>query len=182
MNYGLISNWVEPRVRSAYGGAREITTVRTLLAVFVALTVLGCSDPPGSPGPALAFTLSASPNSITGAPCGGCGAGSTDRESQTTITIRETGGAAGNVTAMAMTLRENGTNVVITQGEFDAAGITQMVGTTQLPASGTLNVPCMIHYPLAQQGKAATLTCTVRVRDSRGATVTNEIGVPVSAT
>jgi hypothetical protein len=156
--------------------------VRTPLAVVIAFTALACGNSPGGPDPVLAFTLTATPSPIVGAACTGCGAGSTDRESRTTIAIRETGGATGNVTAMAMTLRENGTNAVIAQGEFDAAGITQMVGTTQLPAAGTLNVPCMIHYPLAQQGKVATLTCTVRVRDSRGATVTNEIAVPVSAT
>jgi hypothetical protein len=145
------------------------------------VAALGCGRTPISPEATLAFSLSATPAAIAGALCTGCGAGSTDRESKTTISIRETGGAAGTVSSIAMVLRDSA-NAVITQGEFDAGGVASLAGTSRVAAGGTLNVLCGVHYPAAQQGKAATLTYTVRVTDDRGNVVTHDLVVTVSAT
>jgi hypothetical protein len=145
------------------------------------LAALGCGGTTTSPDATLAFSLSASPAAVAGALCTGCGAGSTDRESKTTIAIRETGGAAGTVTSIAMVLRDSA-NAVITQGEFDSGGVASLAGTSRLAANGTLNVLCGVHYPAAQQGKAATLTYTVRVTDDRGNVVTHDLAVTVNAT
>lgn len=155
---------------------------RLLIAAAIAAGA-GCGTAsPTAPTATLAFTLSASPNSITGVLCAGCGAGSTDRESKTTIAIAETGGAAGTVTSIAMVLRENGSNLVIAQGEFDAAAVTQLAGSNHVAARGTLNVTCGVHYAASEQGKAATLTYTVRVVDDRGNTVTHDVVVAVTTT
>lgn len=149
------------------------------------LAALGCggtsSGGPTTPTATLAFSLSAATGSIAGAVCTGCGAGSTDRESKTTITIRETGGAAGTVTSVAMVLRD-GASAVITQGEFDGAAVTSLAGSNRVAASGSLNVLCGVHYPAAQQGKTGTLTYTVRVTDDRGNVVSHDLVVTVSAT
>jgi len=134
-----------------------------------------------TPTRTLDFSLTASPNPTTGALCTGCGAGSTERESLSTITIRETGGAGGTVTSIAMVLRESGTNALITQGEFDAAAVASLAGSNRVEANGTLAVRCGVHYPPSQQGKAATLTYAVRVTDDRGNSVSHDIIVGVTA-
>lgn len=154
--------------------------VRTLVTI-AALATLACGRS-ASPSATLAFSLTASPSPTSGGLCAGCGAGSTERESKTTITIRETGGVAGTVTSIAMVLREDGTNAVITQGEFDAAAVAQMAGTNRLAANGTLAVLCGVHYPPAQQGRVATLTYTVQVRDDRGTLLTRDIAVSITST
>jgi hypothetical protein len=156
--------------------------VAGLVIVITALSGAGCGEPPTGPFATLDFTLTANPNPATGALGTSCGPLVGERESKTTITIRETGGAAGTVTSVAMVLRENGSNAVIAQGEFDGAGIAQLAGTNRVTANGTLNVLCGVHYPPAQQGKAATLTYTVRVTDDRGSVASREIVVSITAT
>lgn len=150
-----------------------------LVLACAASILSGCS--PSSPSPTLAFSVTASPNPISGALCTGCGPASTDREAATTLTIRETGGAVGTLTSIAMTLRNTATGAVIAQGEFTAAA-AQAAGVSQLPANGTLNVSLGVHYPGSEQGRAATFTCSIRITDSRGTVVTQEIAVPVSST
>jgi hypothetical protein len=155
-------------------------------AKWAAVTILAggtaCGGSPPGPSPTLDFTLSASPNPITGTACAGCGSGSTDRESATTLTIRETGGVAGTVTAIGMVLRETGSNATIAQGEFNSAAIVQLAGSNRVAANGAIAVPCGVHYPAAQQGRSGTLTFTVRVIDERGNVTTRELAVAVSAT
>lgn len=156
-----------------------------VVALFVAIAGIGCgggtSGGPTTPTATLAFSLTAATGSIAGALCTGCGAGSTEREAKTTITIRETGGAAGTVTSIAMVLRDSA-NAVIAQGEFDGAAVTSLAGSNRVAANGSLNVLCGVHYPATQQGKAGTLTYTVRVTDDRGNVVSHDLVVTVSAT
>jgi len=154
--------------------------VRMFVVLLVAAAVSNCGSNPGGPGSILAFTVTASPNPIAGVLCTGCGAGSTDREAATTLTIRETGGAAGTVTLITLTLRNTATGAVLAQGEINAAAIAAS-GSTRVPASGTLDVRVGVHYPGSEQGPAGTLTCVVRVIDDSGTAVTQQIVVPVSA-
>jgi hypothetical protein len=123
------------------------------------------------------IAVSASPSPIAGGLCTGCGAGSTDRESLTTLAIQETAGLGAAVTSIDMTLREPSTNAVITSGSFDGAAVTQLAGSNRIPARGTLNVRCGVHYPAAQGGKAAVLTYVIRVTDDRGNQVSQTIAV-----
>jgi hypothetical protein len=161
-----------------------IMLLATRVRLFVALMVLvsvtaNCS--PNSPSPILAFNVTASPNPIVGVVCAGCGAGSTDREAATTLSIRETGGASGTVTSILMILRNTATAAVVAQGELTAAAIAQTPGSGQLAANGTVGIQVGVHYPSSEQGRAGALTLTVRVTDSRGTVATQEILVPVSA-
>jgi hypothetical protein len=145
-------------------------------AAALAAVLAGCgSEPPTSPS--IAITVSANPAQITGGVCAGCGAGSTDREAVTRLQIQETAGVAGTVTLIDMSLREQGTNAVIGAGSFDSGGVAQLAGSSRVPARGTLNVPCGVHYPAAQAGKSAILTYTVRVTDDRGNQATQTIAV-----
>jgi hypothetical protein len=155
---------------------RSPGTAPTLILIAA---MVGCGSPsPASPTPAsAAIAVSASPSPIVGGLCGGCGAGSTEREALTTLAIQETAGVAGAVTLIDMTLREQGTNVVIASGSFDGGGVTQLAGTNRLPARGALNVRCGVHYPPAQAGKAAVLTYVIRVTDDRGNQVSQSIAV-----
>jgi hypothetical protein len=154
------------------------------LSLLVPLTVLAsatanCS--PNTPSPILAFALTASPNPIVGVLCTGCGAGSTDREAATTLSIRETGGGSGTVTSILMILRNTATGAVVAQGELTAAAIAQIPGSRQLAANSTVGIQVGVHYPSSEQGRLGALTLTVRVTDSRGTVATQEIVVPVSA-
>lgn len=164
----------------------KLSSVRTTLFLGTLLAA-GCgggspSGPTGAPAPA-ALTLTANPNPIAGGACRGCGPTSTDREAVTGLTIRETAGVGGTVTAIAMSLRDAGTNSVIASGEFDGAAVVALAGSSHVPAGGTLVVPSVgVHYPRDQAGRSATLTYTVRVTDDRGNTVSRDLAVPVSAT
>ena len=151
--------------------------ILSFIATSVAIVACG-SGSPASPTPSsAAITLSASPSPISGGLCAGCGAGSTDRESLTTLTIQDTAGVGAVVTSIEMTLREQSTNVVMTSGSFDAAAVTQLAGSNRIPARGALNVRCGVHYPAAEGGKAAVLTYVVRVTDDRGNQVSQTIAV-----
>ena len=153
--------------------------MRTLgysLVVALAGTVAACGgDPPTAPS--IAITVSANPAQISGALCTGCGAGSTDREALTTLQIQETAGAAGTVTSIEMSLREQGANAVIASGSFDSAAVAQLAGSSRVPARGALNVRCGVHYPAAQAGRSAILTYTVRVTDDRGNQASQTVAV-----
>ena len=154
-------------------------TIGRVTALLSTAAIIACgSGSPSSPSPpSAAITVSASPSPIAGGPCTGCGAGSTDREALTTLAIQETGGVGGAVTLIDMSLREQGTNVVIGAGSFDGAAVTQLAGSNRLTARGTLNVRCGVHYAGAQAGKAAMLTYVIRVTDDRGNQVSQSIAV-----
>lgn len=154
------------------------------LGVLVASGCGGSSPSGPTVGPRqAAITLTASPNPIVGGPCGGCGAGSADREALTGLTIRETAGVGGTVVAIAMSLRDAGTAALIASGEFDAAAVGTLAGSSRIPAGGGLVVPSVgVHYPRDQRGRSGTLTFTVRMTDDRGNEVLQELAVPVSAT
>jgi hypothetical protein len=153
-------------------------TLGYVLAAGIAASVAACgSGSPSSPTPVIVITVTANPAQITGAPCTGCGAGSTDREAATTLQIQETAGVAGTVTLIDMSLREQGTNVVIAAGSFESGGITQLAGSNRVPARGSLSVRCGVHYPAGQAGKSAILTYTVRVSDGGGNQVSQTIAV-----
>ena len=156
--------------------------LRLTLPAAALAALFACKKTPATPTRTIEFTLTATPNPTVGALCTGCGAGSTERESLSTITIRETGGAGGTVTSIAIALRESGTNTLITQGEFDASAVTSLAGSNRVAANGSLAVRCGVHYPPAQQGKAATLTYTVRVTDDRGNSVSHDLVVTVTTT
>jgi hypothetical protein len=145
--------------------------------VLVLFVVPGCGTT--GPSPALAFTVTANPSPASGGLCTGCGAGSTEREVLTTLTLRETGGGTGSVTSIALVLRENGTNAVLAQGEFDAAAVTQLAGSNRLTANGTLAIPIGVHYGPGHQGKVATWAFTIRLTDGQGRVVSEDITVPV---
>ena len=157
---------------------RSRLLVRLVLPI-VLIVVAGCG--PTGPSPALTFTVTANPTSVNGGICTGCGAGSTEREVRTTLTVRETGGATGTVTSIALALRENGSNALLAQGEFDAAAVTQLAGSNRLSANGTLAIPVGMHYAPAHQGKVATWTFTIRVTDSQGRVVSQDIAVAVTS-
>jgi len=146
-------------------------------ALIAALAGCGSSGGSNGPTPTIAIAVTATPSPINGTLCAGCGAGSTDREATTTLAIRETAGAAGTVTQIEMTLRENGTNAVIASGSFESGGIAQLAGSNRLQPRGTLNVPCGVHYAAGQGGKSAVLTYIVHVTDDRGTQITQTLAV-----
>jgi len=155
--------------------------MRIVLACAIVTAAAGCGSSGTPTGPSSAsVTVTANPSQVTGAPCTGCGAASTDREVLTTLSIQETAGVGGNVTAIEMTLRETATGAVITSGSFDAGAVTQLAGSSRVPAHGTLSVRCGVHYPAAQAGRAAALTYVIRVTDDRGNQLSQT--VTVSAT
>jgi hypothetical protein len=157
------------------------------MGMVVALTGAACgssgSSSAPSPGSA-AISVTATPSTIAGRVCAGCGAQSTDREAVTQLTIQETGGVAATVTAIGVALRENGTNAPIGGGgEFDSAAIVSFAGTSRLGAGGSLVIRDIgVHYPSQQAGKAGTLTFSVRIRDDSGNTVSRDLAVAVSVT
>ena len=110
------------------------------------LVIPACGSPSAPTVTQAVITVTANPSSIAGAPCTGCGPGSTDLETVTTITIQETAGVAASVTQIEMTLRETGTAAVIASGSFDSGGITQLAGSNRVPARGRLDVRCGVHY------------------------------------
>lgn len=154
--------------------------VRYVMCVALAGAAAACGGTPG-PSPVIAVTVTANPAQVAGVPCAGCGAGSTDREAETTLVIRETGGASGTVTQIEISLREQGTNAVLASGAFDAAAVTQLAGSNRVPARGTLSVRCGVHYPAEHAGKPAILTYTVRVTDERGNAASSIVTVTVTA-
>src|SRR5256885_13505567 len=130
---------------------------RALITLTLTTTLTAC----GSSGPtaptdtsSAAVTLSASPNPATSSVCSGCGAGSTDREVQTTLTVQETAGGALTITGVDMTLRDQATTGVIASGTFDGSALVQLSGTSKVVARGTLTIRCSVHYPAAQVGRA----------------------------
>ena len=152
-------------------------------ATAIVLTAgLGACGSPAGPGggSAAAIAVTATPATIAGAPCAGCGAGSTDREAVTTLSIQETAGVAATVTAIEMTLREQGTNAVIASGSFDSAAVAQLAGSNRIAARGALNVRCGVHYAADQAGKSAVLTYVVRVTDEKGNQVSQALAVPAT--
>ena len=152
--------------------------MRTLITVLTIATATACGSPPTGPSSA-AITVTAAPSQVTGALCAGCGAGSTDREVEATLTIRETAGLAGGVTTIEMSLRDTA-GTLIASGAFDAGAVAVLAGSSRVPAGGTLTVRCGVHYPAAQAGRSATLTFLVRVTDDRGNQLSQT--VTVSAT
>jgi hypothetical protein len=151
-----------------------------LLTTLAAATACG-STPGPTPTPAV-IDVTASPASIAGTTCTGCGAGSTERQAVTTLTIRETAGTGGTITSIAMTLRETGANTVVAQGEFDQSAVTQIAGSARLPGAGSLTAPNVgPHYPPSFAGRAGTLTFTVRMRDDRGNDLTRDVTVAVTS-
>lgn len=140
-----------------------------LLGVAAGAAACGSGTPEGPTVTVAVFTVSANPSQVAGIVCTRCGAGSTDRESVTTLTIQEIAGVAGVVTLIDMTLREAGTNAVIAAGSFDGAAVTQLAGTNRIAARGSLNVQQVgVHYAADQGGKSAVLTYIVRFTDDRG--------------
>jgi hypothetical protein len=154
-------------------------TFGCVMALVLTTGVAACgSGSPAGPGASSAvIAVTATPSPITGAPCTGCGAGSTDREAATTLAIQETAGVAATVTAIEMTLREQGTNAVIASGSFESAAIGQLAGSNRVAGRGTLTVHCGVHYPVGQGGKAAVLTYVVRVTDDKGNQVAQTLAV-----
>ncbi|HSS22654.1 MAG TPA: DUF4214 domain-containing protein [Pyrinomonadaceae bacterium] len=125
--------------------------------------------------------LAANPNPIAGRVCTGCGAGSTDRESVTNLTIHEVGGVGGTITSIAMELRENGTNTLLAGGSFDGDAVGFFTGTNRLQANATLIAQEVgVHYAQGLGGRAATLTFTVFVTDDLGNHVTQTLSVPAT--
>ena len=163
--------------RVMIGGIRALVFVSTF-------TVCGHSSPPGGPtATAAAIELSANPNPIVSRVCTACGAGSTDREAVTQLTIREVNGIAATVTAIAMSLRDTAAGATIAAGEFDESAVASLAGSARLSASGTLTARDVgVHYATAQAGRAATLTYTVRIRDDRGNITARDLAVPVPST
>jgi hypothetical protein len=151
--------------------------IGALLSTLLTTAVASCGSPPGPTPQSAAISVSANPSTISGALCTGCGAGSTDREALTTLVIQETGGVAASVTSIEMTLREAGTNAVITSGSFEGPGVAQLAGTNRIAARGSLNVRTGVHYPAEQAGRSAVLTYIVRVTDDRGNQLSQTIAV-----
>ena len=159
----------------------EVLTTTTILVALLA-GACGSKAPTGPGNTPATIALSASPNPMAGALCTGCGTGSTDRESKTTVTVKESAGVAGTITSIDMVLRANAGSTIIAQGSFDSAGVTSLAGTARVAANGSLNVLCGVHYAASAAGQAATLTYTVRFTDDHGNALTQVIAVPVSAT
>jgi len=140
------------------------------VGVAAIAVAVGCG---GTTGPTSAVvTVSASPPQS--AVCTGCGAGSTDREVTTTLTIQETAGVAATVTAIEMALRDQG-NAVIASGT-----ITPLAGSNRVPARGTLSVPAGVHYGAAQAGRPGIISYTIRVSDERGNQLSQVVTAPVT--
>jgi Domain of unknown function (DUF4214) len=126
-----------------------------------------------------AITLSANPDPISDRLCTGCGAGSTDREAVTDLTIQETNGVAGTVTSVALTLLANGSNAVIASGQFD--GVAFFAGSNRLLANGSLVAHDIgVHFPQSFTGTPSTLTYTVRVTDDNGNHLSRALSVQVN--
>jgi hypothetical protein len=155
-------------------------TVRRMLPMAALLCALACSHSPTTPASA-AIDVRANPASTAGGPCSGCGTGSTDRESQTTLTIQETAGIGGDITSIAMVLTTAG-GQTIAQGAFDAAAVASLAGTAHIAANGSLSVTCGVHYAASSAGAAATLTYTVRFKDEHGNQLSHDLSVPVNPT
>jgi len=152
-----------------------------VLTVTTAIAACGSGSPP-SPGAAAVIAVTAAPSTIAGALCTGCGAGSTDREAATTLTVQESAGVSATVTAIEMTLREQGTNAVIASGSFEGAAVTQLAGSNRVTARGQLSLRCGVHYAAGQAGKAAVLTYLVRALDEKGNQIAQSLAVSVTAT
>jgi len=127
------------------------------------------------------FSLSANPNPIIEAPCAGCGAGSTDKWAVTDLAIQETGGVAGTVTSIGLTLVENGSNTVIASGEFDAGGVVFFAGSNRLPGNNGLVAHNIgVHYPQSFAGRFSTETYTVHITDDNGTQITSTFSIQVT--
>jgi hypothetical protein len=111
------------------------------------------------------------PNPIAGVLCTGCGPLSGEREVLASVTVTETGGGAGSVTTLTVTLRDSA-GAVAANVEFDAVSITQAAGgSNRLSARGQITFPTGVHYPAAFLGRSGSLTLTVRAVDGAGAPV-----------
>lgn len=156
------------------------------LLFVAAMLSSACGSSPAGPsnpsaGPPLAIMVTAAPNPNTGHLCTGCGPLSTEREVTATITVAETGGGAGSVTTLTVTLRDSA-GAVAANVEFDAASITQAAGgSNRLSALGRLTFPTGVHYSTSFLGRPGSLTLGVRAVDGSGGTVTAQVVVPVDA-
>ena len=111
--------------------------------------------------------LTASPSTINPSICPTerCGSATGQVEALTTVTVRETGGVAGRVDSIRMTLRRTADNALITEGVFTPAA------PTRFPANGTVTLPVAVHYDVAQGAATATLTLSLAATDDNNHSV-----------
>jgi hypothetical protein len=147
------------------------------LTLTLMSAIAGCGGTTADPGRQTAqVSLTANPSTITPVLCPieRCGSVAGQIEAVTTVTIRETGGVAGRVDDIRMTLRRTSDNGLITEGLFTPA--TQ----TRFAANGTVSMQIAVHYDVAQGTSPATLTLAMAGTDDNNHQVAANGTVPVN--
>jgi hypothetical protein len=92
-----------------------------------------------------------------------------------TIVVQETGGIGGQLGFVNTTLRDATSGARAWPSGTKSMGsdaLTTLLGTTRLPAGGTIRVPGGLTYTFVSGSKVGVLTAAVQVEDDNGHVVT----------
>jgi hypothetical protein len=143
---------------------------------MIAIATACGESPPGPSGQsAIQVTASPSPVPLVVCPPEQCGSsGPSQFEIATTLTLRETGGVAGRVDSIGITLRRNSDSVVILNTTIAPASIQVAFG-----ANGTAAIPFAMHVAQSDATAQTTATLVVNATDTAGRAVSATLTVPV---
>ena len=157
--------------------------MRTVVAFALALAVVApsCSRSTPTTPTAGAVIVARAPASIAAQVCTRCGPLVGELEAVFDLTVEETAGVAGQVTAIDTVLR-SGSVVIEGPGQFDVASVTAFGGgTNRVSARGSLTLRQIgVHFsPEFRAQLPATWTLVVRFRDDRGNVTSADVLVQV---
>ena len=135
---------------------------------------------PGGPSPqpqtaVIQVTAPPSPVALTVCPPERCGSSAPEFEVLTTLTVRETGGVAGRVDSIGVTLRRSSDNVTILSTTISAASVQ-----VRFPANGSVEVPFAIHHVQSDVTGPTAAALVLNATADGGRAVTANVTVPVA--
>ena len=141
---------------------------RSALRVMSLSLVLagGCGSSTGGPSSAAVLVVTPNQASVATAECppSHCGSLTGQREVLTSITVRETGGVAGTIRRVVLSLRRQSDNAQIAGGE-EGQG-------TRFAAGGSVSIPIALHYDQALGERNMKVVVSVEADDDNGHFVT----------
>jgi hypothetical protein len=153
-----------------------------LLLSIVMTTAAACGGSggglPTQPTARVSLQVTASPSPVALAVCppASCDASTPPQfEVVTTLAVRETGGVAGRVDSLGITLRRNSDNVTVLTTTLAPASVQ-----VRFAANGTVSVPVAFHHAQDEVTAPTTATLVVNATGDTGGTVSATVTLPVN--